>query len=209
MRKAKITKYQILQTAEKFFATKKYHEVLMSEIASELNIAKGSLYNYFPSKEELYLQVIFNRFETFLMILKEKLEKDCNPEENLKTLIRQFYSFMCKYTHFFEIWKQLKTNAYKIQNEKFIQYQKEIKKLFLHILLDGKNKKLFFITSEDFIMDLIIGMLEKAISRGILLDKAQRKAEREKLCFYAVQLLKSEQNKSLLFSHSESLQKKE
>ena len=58
MSRCRIAKDQILTVAEKHFASKKFHEVLMSDIAQDLNISKGSLYNYFPSKEDLYIQII-------------------------------------------------------------------------------------------------------------------------------------------------------
>lgn len=195
MSRCRITRNQILTVAEKHFATRKFHEVLMSDIAQDLNISKGSLYNYFPSKEELYIQIIFSRFQHFLEVLRQKLETECKPVHNLKILIQQYYSFMCKYSHFFEIWKQINTNAYSIKDERFSAFFDEIRTLFFKTLQYGNQEGVFYITSLPLTIDLIFGMLEKAIERGIHLKRGQRIQEREILCDYVLQmLLYSEKN---------------
>lgn len=181
MKHQRISKDTILAIAEKFFANRKYHEVLMDDIAKELQIAKGSLYNYFSSKEELYVQIVINRFEKFLSTLQEKIRQDCNPSENLKILVIQFYSFMCKYSHFFEIWKQLKTHAYRLNHDQLMEYQQTIYTMFTHIIEAGIKKHQFREDVDEFMIEMIIGMLEKAIERGILLSAGDRAIERERI----------------------------
>lgn len=189
MSRCRITKDQILTVAEKHFATKKFHEVLMSDIAQELKISKGSLYNYFPSKEELYIQIIFTRFQNFLDVLRHKLETDCKPVHNLKILIQQYYSFMCKYSHFFEIWKQINTNAYSIKHEKFGIFYSDVRTLFFKTLEKGQRDEVFRINNLPLTIDIIFGMLEKSIERGIQLSREQRIEEREALCSYVLRML--------------------
>jgi len=48
---------KILRTAAKVFAERGYNQTDMAAIATAAGVAKGSLYNYFASKEEFYLYV--------------------------------------------------------------------------------------------------------------------------------------------------------
>jgi len=63
----------ITDTLIKHFSQKPYHEVDISDIAKECNVAKGSMYQYFENKKEMYffsLQVSYDRF----LKLLEKLD---------------------------------------------------------------------------------------------------------------------------------------
>ena len=47
----------ILDVAQQLFFSKKYDEITIEEIANKAQLAKGTLYLYFKSKEELYSAV--------------------------------------------------------------------------------------------------------------------------------------------------------
>ena len=49
---------EILQAARGLFQTKAYEKVTMKELMEKLNIAKGTIYHYFPSKEDLLDAVV-------------------------------------------------------------------------------------------------------------------------------------------------------
>ncbi|WP_374721430.1 TetR/AcrR family transcriptional regulator [Peribacillus tepidiphilus] len=55
----------ILETALKLFSEKGYHSTSMQDIATECQIAKGSLYTYFQSKDELFLSIFKHSFESY------------------------------------------------------------------------------------------------------------------------------------------------
>ena len=51
-------KNRIVKESVKFFSEKGYHKTKMAEIAEGLGVSKGAIYQYFNSKEELFLEVI-------------------------------------------------------------------------------------------------------------------------------------------------------
>lgn len=51
-------KNRIIKESVKFFSEKGYHKTKMAEIAESLGVSKGAIYQYFTSKEELFLEVI-------------------------------------------------------------------------------------------------------------------------------------------------------
>jgi len=55
------------------FSQKSYYEVDVSEVASESDVAKGSLYQYFENKKEMYLYALEVAYQRFLKLL-EKLD---------------------------------------------------------------------------------------------------------------------------------------
>src|SRR4051794_27410939 len=55
----------ILQTAARLFARKPFHEVLMEEIAEQTGIAKGTVYRFFPNKDDLFAS-LYVRFVEML-----------------------------------------------------------------------------------------------------------------------------------------------
>jgi len=67
-------KETIIQAAMKLFAEKGYHATSMQEIAEQSGMAKGSLYNYFKSKEEIALSIFRYHYE----MLFQKLEQVAN-----------------------------------------------------------------------------------------------------------------------------------
>jgi AcrR family transcriptional regulator len=53
----------ILLAATDLFVEKDFHDVLMDEVAARAGVGKGTLYRYFPAKEDLYLAAIFAGWE--------------------------------------------------------------------------------------------------------------------------------------------------
>jgi TetR/AcrR family transcriptional regulator len=54
---------RILRKASQLFATRGFNQTDMGEIARQSGVAKGSLYNYFQSKDELFLYVCRDAIE--------------------------------------------------------------------------------------------------------------------------------------------------
>ena len=80
-------KEELLEIAYKLFVTKGYDNTSVDEIISEANIAKGTYYYYFTSKEEMLDQVINNIIEKEITIAKEYLNKPLTVEQKLIGII--------------------------------------------------------------------------------------------------------------------------
>ncbi len=63
----------ILSAADRQFAQRPYHEVLLEEIAAEAEVAKGTLYLYFENKADLYLALIVESLEPLIRRLEKEL----------------------------------------------------------------------------------------------------------------------------------------
>ena len=69
-------KNEILDTAERLFHTKGYEKTTINDILKEVNIAKGTFYYYFKSKEEVMDALI----ERVSLIAMEKVQKVAEAE---------------------------------------------------------------------------------------------------------------------------------
>ncbi|MCP3899197.1 MAG: TetR/AcrR family transcriptional regulator [Desulfobacteraceae bacterium] len=66
----------IVKAARKVFGQKTYDKVSMAEIAKAAGIAKSSIYTYFNSQEELYIQIVFKDSQKFIKEFKNKIEQE-------------------------------------------------------------------------------------------------------------------------------------
>lgn len=63
----------ILATALSLLGTKSYNQITMNEIALSAKVAKGTLFNYFTTKEELFLWVFLDLHEDYFHHLEAEL----------------------------------------------------------------------------------------------------------------------------------------
>jgi len=75
-------KSRILDSANKVFAEKGYHEATMDDIAKRLGVSKGAIYLYFPSKEDLFEAMCKTAPQAFKEILYSSFRDDSNPIES-------------------------------------------------------------------------------------------------------------------------------
>lgn len=88
MKKRHCSCEQILTAARVVLARREPHELLMDEIAREAGVAKGTLYIYFKSKEEIFLAVALEELKKVCARLQE-CEKITLPLERLKSMVRE------------------------------------------------------------------------------------------------------------------------
>jgi AcrR family transcriptional regulator len=76
----------ILDVAEEAFREKGFELTSMSEITARVGGSKATLYNYFASKEELFLEVMHRFAEADI----RKLFDGLNPQDDLRETLQQF-----------------------------------------------------------------------------------------------------------------------
>jgi AcrR family transcriptional regulator len=77
----------ILEAASRIFATRVYHLVTMDEVARAARVGKGTLYRYFPSKEDLYLAIVDEAFGVLIARLESERAAAASPVTTLRRMI--------------------------------------------------------------------------------------------------------------------------
>lgn len=80
-------KNNIIKAATRLFSDKSFYDVTMDEIAVRAKVSKGTLYLYFSSKENLYLEILEHTFDSIESILEREVAKSDSAPEKLKKLL--------------------------------------------------------------------------------------------------------------------------
>lgn len=92
-------KGQIMLAAERLFTSQRFHEIRLDDVAREAKVGKGTIYLYFPGKDELFFQTATNGLDELCTLLQDRPEHSCFTEE---------ITWACgKISEFFETRKQL------------------------------------------------------------------------------------------------------
>ena len=149
----------ILKAARQRFAHYGYSKVTMDEIAADVEMGKASLYYYFPTKENLFQEVILQEQDEFAEEIEKILKDENCAEDKLLQYVDQrlkyfqklynlgalsFYSFIEKKSHFRQYYKDFEERELQLMSKIFEEGQKrnEFKKdidikvirVLLHIL---------------------------------------------------------------------------
>jgi TetR/AcrR family transcriptional regulator, fatty acid metabolism regulator protein len=80
---------RILKAAGKVFAEKGYYQSTISMISKEADVADGTIYLYFKSKEDLYIRLFRYRTEQVFGRFRDAVDQAAGAREKLKSLIRR------------------------------------------------------------------------------------------------------------------------
>ena len=84
-------KPQIKQAALELYETIGYNKVSMRGIAKKVGIAVGTLYNYYPNKDTLFISSLEESWLETIQNIENNISTGNNPEERLKLLITTLY----------------------------------------------------------------------------------------------------------------------
>jgi AcrR family transcriptional regulator len=79
---------EILSAALRLFAAKGFPNVSMQEIATTAEFATGTLYNFFPSKEDLFFELLATTAEESLGLILPTLDGPDNERDKLSRFVR-------------------------------------------------------------------------------------------------------------------------
>ena len=86
-------KQSILNAAESVFAKKGFALATMDEIAEAAQFSKATLYRYFKSKQEMFMEIILNTFDEAYRNSMKIQEKDMTSSEKLRELIHYILGY--------------------------------------------------------------------------------------------------------------------
>lgn len=116
---------EILNKSSLLFTKKGFHFTSMQQIADSCGIAKGTLYKFFPSKDELFIEVFQDCFEQFFM--KMKFDNEKMPLDRLSQEIAYQISYFVK-------------NSFMVLDYRDVAIQANPK--FTHVLNEGRARLL-------------------------------------------------------------------
>ena len=161
----KAKKNIILKSSMKIFAQKGIANTKMSDIAVESNIGKGTIYEYFKNKEEIFKES-FNYFREELEgTIARQIFKLTDPEEKLRSLIISFADVVDNQTFdFIEIIFDFWAEGIRHHDENKIFDLKEMyveyRNLIISILEEGIKKGIFKDMDTTITASILLGSID-------------------------------------------------
>jgi AcrR family transcriptional regulator len=148
----------ILRAAQRLFAQKPYHDVLLEEVAAAARIGKGTVYLYFKSKEEMYLALLRENLEPLPGQLKLAVEKSASAWAALGAIIRRLLEFSDEHPALRQV---LRVTTIESRETVVQEAHEQIVALVEQVLQDGVRRKEFAPCDAEITALLILGMISK------------------------------------------------
>ena len=84
-------KLEIMKTALNLFAKNGFYNTTIADIAKEMGMSVGNMYNYFPSKESLAKELLIYTSKLFGEELKKINEMDISSKEKIKKIVELYF----------------------------------------------------------------------------------------------------------------------
>ncbi len=113
----------MIPTAARMFAQIGYADCEMGRVASELGIAKGTLYLYFASKEELFYACVDHGMRCMQAQVQAAAEASSDPLERISGAIRAYLAFFADHPEHVELLIQERANFKNRPQPTYFQYR--------------------------------------------------------------------------------------
>jgi AcrR family transcriptional regulator len=164
----------IMNTAENLFLEQGYDNTTMKQIAEKAEFSKGTLYNHFESKFDLYLAIGTIAYEHMINISTNYIEKEKPGISQLMAFGYAYYDFTKQYPAYATIFHDISlknpnlmekdSNSLTKAEKKYIEESLKYRKLFVGAI--SKAIKLKKIRSD--INPLMIGISLSMLSTGLI-----------------------------------------
>jgi TetR/AcrR family fatty acid metabolism transcriptional regulator len=116
---------QILRAAQKVFAAEGYHDATVADVAREAGVSEKTVYEYFPSKEELLFQIPVEPTLEAIRTLEKTLPYVRGAANKIRTIIYHFVSFYAEHREYATvILMSLNVNSNFLKTETFKRLRK-------------------------------------------------------------------------------------
>jgi uroporphyrinogen-III synthase/AcrR family transcriptional regulator len=158
---------RILDAAAALFAGRELSRVTMEEVAARARVAKGTLYNHFQSKEDLYFSIITARMGGLLEALRALFAEEESASVRLRKIVVHLLMFLVKYPDFFRILRKERSCPALGAPREIEDLRRDLRGLLRDVLARGVQEGAFRPIEPDFAADVILGSIEGAALRWV------------------------------------------
>jgi AcrR family transcriptional regulator len=171
-----------LNAAEKLFSDRGYYQTSMEDIAQAAEYATGTIYRYFPSKEELYNSILARKGKIFSGIVDEYMQDCDGPVEQLKAIIKSKAHFFFAHSDFVKIYlSQISGSSNTITPPETMKvFHEKYMSRIAGILNDGMKEGVFITMDVDLLLLSFTGMTNHLLFTAVSDNKTLSKEVIEK-----------------------------
>ena len=159
-----VTKHtRILQAAVELFTERDFHQVLMEDVATRANVGKGTVYRYFPTKDELYLATIFEGWDRLGKELEAVVQQHGSLHDTLEHVTRQVLSYFWHRRQFVTLVYRLENTLEGEEQADWRRRRDSIVAVFADILHKGIEARTLSGAQLRLVTEMYLGILRSII----------------------------------------------
>jgi len=192
-RERKQRRDNIIKTAEWFFINQGYDQTMVDHIASKAGYSKATIYNYFDSKDDLFIAVISKAFEKMFQVMGAAFQTQGENYE-LLTLGNAYLTFVEEYPDYARLFEsgrlslvigrmitKEEANQSLTESEKeFRHHQLKIEKLMTSIITETMKNSGVQTDIDPFSVVMVLSSLGSAINELVMRGKRSQSNDRSR-----------------------------
>jgi len=154
---------EILDAAAKLFASRGYSDANVQELADSLQVGKGTIYRYFPTKETLFLATVDRIMQTLTAAIDASIDAAQDPVEQLIGAFKAYLRFFAEHPESTELLIQERAYFKDRKKPTYFAYRDANTKRRLgrieSVIADGRFRDIPAERISDVIGDLLYGTM--------------------------------------------------
>lgn len=157
---------RILDAAAALFGRRRFHEVRMDDIAEEGDLGKGTLYRYFPDKDELYLALVKRSSDQYLDAIRAAATEPGDPESRLERVVAAIIAYFDNRPHLFALIQRAEVMHHGRTPFSWLKARTDALDLILELFAAGRRVGQFRLRNPRLTAQLLLGSLRSVIRFG-------------------------------------------
>jgi TetR/AcrR family transcriptional regulator len=180
-RETRLRQKIIIEAAEELFLQQGYDNTSMDEIAHKSEFSKGTLYNYFKSKEDLYLAIATKAYEILVELTNQFTQNEKPGMNQIKQIGYAYYEFTKIYPNYANIFHDVAIKIPDIESKpkrEQSQFEKEYLSMshvyrdtFLSILENALKVGALRTDKSPFLIGFVLSRLTNSIIEELMHSK--------------------------------------
>lgn len=130
----------ILESAAALFARRPYHEVLMDNVADKVGIAKGTIYRYYETKEELFAAVALYYFDHMNAEIAIASKGEEPPLDRLRNTLLCVTNLLERHKNFFQVMQQHESELWTRKKTDFAKRRTNFRGIFAALITEAQSR---------------------------------------------------------------------
>jgi AcrR family transcriptional regulator len=172
---------QILKAACEVFARKGYRRTDVQKIADKLKVGKGTIYRYFPTKEELFLSGVNSTMQRLSDSVLEAINRIRDPVKSITAIIDILMEFCNRNRAFIEMLVTERAEFKDRMDASFRALERMRSKRIREVIVEGQRRGLFRKIDPTAISVFLVTLLSGVFITSIPLTDASLKREAKSL----------------------------
>lgn len=164
-------KKRIVLAAMEIFSEKPYHRVTMEEISGRAGVGKGTIYEYFRSKDSLFADVADFGFNMYLSELSSSIKPYKTATEQLRALFSAHLRFVERHVHAARLLSKESRATHPGMKQAVESYRKKLVDLLSEIIRLGVDLREFRPADVDLMAQILVGTLTSLWIHALLIDE--------------------------------------